>query len=102
MARIIFPGPGGKTSPRELCAAGDTSCKSANRPQKLLHSAARCVRYIDCRPRCAHGNVMLETLLDFLYLLNRYLHIICTTVIVGGTLFFELIVPVATGELKQE
>jgi hypothetical protein len=45
---------------------------------------------------------MLETLLDFLYILNRYLHIICTTVIVGGTLFFELIVPVATGELKAE
>jgi hypothetical protein len=45
---------------------------------------------------------MLDTFLDFLYILNRYLHIICTTVIVGGTLFFELIVPVATGELKAE
>jgi putative copper export protein len=43
-----------------------------------------------------------ETLIDLLYILNRYVHIICTTVIVGGTLFFELIVPVATGELKTE
>ena len=32
---------------------------------------------------------MLDTLYDFLVILNRYLHIICTTVIVGGTLFFE-------------
>ncbi len=45
---------------------------------------------------------MLGTLIDFLLILNRYVHIICTTVIVGGTLFFELIVPVATGELKHE
>jgi putative copper export protein len=44
----------------------------------------------------------MDTLLDFFVILNRYLHIICATVIVGGTLFFELIVPVATGELKQE
>jgi hypothetical protein len=45
---------------------------------------------------------MKASLLDFLFILNRYLHIICTTVIVGGTLFFELIVPLATGELKHE
>ncbi|HYO10926.1 MAG TPA: hypothetical protein VER17_18320 [Tepidisphaeraceae bacterium] len=45
---------------------------------------------------------MPETLIDVLYILNRYVHIICTTVIVGGTLFFELIVPVATGDLKRE
>lgn len=45
---------------------------------------------------------MQESILDFLFILNRYVHIICTTVIVGGTLFFELIVPVATGELKEE
>jgi hypothetical protein len=41
-------------------------------------------------------------LMDLVYILNRYVHIVCTTVIVGGTLFFELIVPVATGELKEE
>lgn len=45
---------------------------------------------------------MLHTLLEFAYILNRYIHIVCTTVIVGGTVFYELIVPVAIGELKQE
>ena len=45
---------------------------------------------------------MLESFIDFLFILNRYVHIICTTVIVGGTLFFELIVPLATGDLKHE
>ena len=44
----------------------------------------------------------MHTLLEFLYILNRYIHIVCTTVIVGGTLFYELIVPVAIGELKDE
>jgi len=44
----------------------------------------------------------MHTFLEFLYILNRYIHIVCTTVIVGGTLFYELIVPVAIGELKQE
>src|SRR5256714_7733430 len=45
---------------------------------------------------------MHGALYDLLFILNRYLHIVCTTVIVGGTLFFEMIVPVATGDLKQE
>ena len=45
---------------------------------------------------------MLDTLLEFAFILNRYVHIVCTAVIVGGTLFYELIVPVAIGELKQE
>ena len=45
---------------------------------------------------------MAQTLLEFAFILNRYVHIVCTTVIVGGTLFYELIVPVAIGELKHE
>ena len=45
---------------------------------------------------------MLATFLDLLYILNRYIHIIGTTVILGGTLFYELIVPVAIGDLKEE
>src|SRR3954468_21888127 len=45
---------------------------------------------------------MMDTFLDFLFIVNRYLHIVCTMVIVGGTLFFEWIIPVATGELKPE
>jgi peptidoglycan/LPS O-acetylase OafA/YrhL len=37
-----------------------------------------------------------------LYLLSRYLHIVCTTLLVGGTLFYEMVVPVAIGDLKTE
>jgi hypothetical protein len=35
-------------------------------------------------------------------LLSRYLHIACTTVLVGGTLFYEMVVPGAIEELKPE
>jgi hypothetical protein len=36
------------------------------------------------------------------YLFARYLHIVCATVLVGGTLFYEMIVPPAIDELKTE
>lgn len=36
------------------------------------------------------------------YVLCRYLHVVCTTLLVGGTLFYEMVVPVAIGELKPE
>jgi hypothetical protein len=45
---------------------------------------------------------MLDSLIQLLYLLNRYVHVIATAVIIGGTLFYEMIVPVAIGDLKQE
>jgi hypothetical protein len=45
---------------------------------------------------------MYQSLIDLLLILNRYVHIIATTVIVGGTMFFEVIMPVATDELKEE
>ena len=35
-------------------------------------------------------------------LLSRYLHIACTTILVGGTLFYEMVVPAAIEELKTE
>ena len=35
-------------------------------------------------------------------LISRYLHIACTTVLVGGTLFYEMVVPAAIDELKTE
>jgi uncharacterized membrane protein len=35
-------------------------------------------------------------------LVSRYLHIACTTVLVGGTLFYEMVVPAAIDELKTE
>jgi len=45
---------------------------------------------------------MLDSVIDVLWILNRYVHIVCTTVIVGGTLFYEVIVPVAIDDLKKE
>jgi hypothetical protein len=45
---------------------------------------------------------MIATLLSLLYLCNRYVHIVATTLIVGGTLFYEMVVPAALGELKTE
>jgi uncharacterized membrane protein len=41
-------------------------------------------------------------LLDIIYPLNRWLHIVCTTLLAGGTLFFELVLPAAIEDLKSE
>ena len=41
-------------------------------------------------------------LYDVVYPLSRWLHIVCTTLIVGGTLFFELVLPIAIEDLKRE
>src|SRR4051794_35273605 len=43
---------------------------------------------------------MVTTLL--LYILCRYVHVVCTTLLVGGTLFYEMVVPVAIGDLRPE
>lgn len=40
--------------------------------------------------------------LSLAYLVARYLHVVCTTLLVGGTLFYEMVVPVAIGELRAE
>ncbi|HEV7299445.1 MAG TPA: hypothetical protein VGN72_08795 [Tepidisphaeraceae bacterium] len=45
---------------------------------------------------------MLDLWDNLFFLINRYLHIVCTTLLVGGTLFYEMVVPVAIGELKSE
>jgi len=37
-----------------------------------------------------------------LFLVARYVHIVCATVLVGGTLFYEMVVPSAIDELKPE
>src|SRR5476649_1907153 len=34
--------------------------------------------------------------------LNRWVHIVCTTALVGGTLFYEFVIPRAIEELKEE
>jgi uncharacterized membrane protein len=45
---------------------------------------------------------MPDRLYDIVYPLSRWLHIVCTTLIVGGTLFFELVLPIAIEDLKRE
>ena len=45
---------------------------------------------------------MEELLLQIFYLLMRYLHIVATALLLGGTLFYEMVVPVAIGDLKDE
>ena len=45
---------------------------------------------------------MYDFVVNSCYVLNRYFHIVFAMLLVGGTLFFEMVVPVAIGELKQE
>lgn len=45
---------------------------------------------------------MEDKLIQVVYLLSRYLHIVASGLLVGGTLFYELIVPVAIDDLRDE
>lgn len=45
---------------------------------------------------------MPSWLYDIVYPVIRWLHMVCTTLIVGGTLFFELVLPIAIEELAPE
>ncbi len=45
---------------------------------------------------------MAQWLYDILFPLVRWVHIVSMTLIVGGTLFFELVLPVAIEDLKRE
>ena len=44
---------------------------------------------------------MNEELISLLYLLSRYLHVVASCLLIGGTLFYELIVPVAIDDLTD-
>ncbi|MGD0542587.1 MAG: hypothetical protein ABSB33_13825 [Tepidisphaeraceae bacterium] len=37
-----------------------------------------------------------------IFLFSRYLHIVCATILVGGTLFYEMVVPAAIDDLTTE
>ncbi len=51
----------------------------------------------------ASGELSIPVVIgNTLVLLARYLHIVCTTLLVGGTLFFEMVVPIAIDDLKPE
>jgi uncharacterized membrane protein len=41
-------------------------------------------------------------LFDIIYPLSRWIHIVSMTLIVGGTLFFELVLPLSIDDLKRE
>jgi hypothetical protein len=45
---------------------------------------------------------MPEAIGHVLDLLCRYIHIVCATLLVGGTLFYEMVVPAAIADLKEE
>jgi len=44
----------------------------------------------------------LTDILNLITLLSRWIHIVCTTLLVGGTLFYEMVVPIAIDDLKHE
>ena len=43
-----------------------------------------------------------EWIQEAIFPLNRWLHIVCTALLVGGTLFYEFIIPKAIEDLKEE
>jgi hypothetical protein len=45
---------------------------------------------------------MAAHLYTLLFFLGRYVHIVCATLLVGGTLFYEMVVPIAIDDLRQE
>jgi uncharacterized membrane protein len=45
---------------------------------------------------------MLTVWLNVLYLLSRYVHIISAMLLVGGFLFYEMVVPIAIADLRDE
>lgn len=43
-----------------------------------------------------------ELLRQAIYPLNRWLHVVCTALLVGGALFYEFVIPKAIEDLKEE
>jgi uncharacterized membrane protein len=43
-----------------------------------------------------------DWLQEAIFPINRWLHIVCTTLLVGGTLFYEFVIPKAIEDLKEE
>src|SRR5262245_54461080 len=51
--------------------------------------------------RDKHRPDMEEDLISLMYLVCRYLHVVASCLLIGGTLFYELIVPVAIDDLTD-
>lgn len=45
---------------------------------------------------------MPHWLYDIVFPVGRWMHLVCSTLIVGGTLFFELVLPIALEDLRRE
>src|SRR5438067_1716983 len=45
---------------------------------------------------------MYPWVFNVLFPINRWVHLVAGTVLVGGVLFFEFVVPIATEDLKEE
>ena len=45
---------------------------------------------------------IIPPLFNIAFTVNRWIHLVAGTVLVGGVLFFEFVVPLATADLKQE
>jgi hypothetical protein len=45
---------------------------------------------------------LMDTLYHIIHPTARWLHIVATTLLVGGTMFYELVVPIAIEDLRQE
>src|SRR5207245_2611809 len=96
--------PGGERAAGIASGGGDGECNSAaGFGGGFFHLAVR-----EAEAGFRHGGGQLRGammpywLYDIVYPLSRWLHIVCTTLIVGGTLFFELVLPIAIEDLKRE
>ncbi len=49
-----------------------------------------------------HFALLSDPVQHALFSLVRWLHIVCTTLLVGGTLFYEFVIPKAIEDLKEE
>ena len=45
---------------------------------------------------------IIPPLINIAFTVNRWVHLVAATVLVGGVLFFEFVVPLATADLKEE
>jgi uncharacterized membrane protein len=47
-------------------------------------------------------NIIPDWAQQVIFPVNRWLHVVCTTLLVGGTLFYEFVIPKAIEDLKEE
>ena len=83
------PDPGDGPGRPPLGRAG----RAAGRAGRPLTGDARMLQDVPDLPDWAQGIV---------FPVNRWLHVVCTTLLVGGTLFYEFVLPRAIEDLREE